>query len=400
MPSLFATPFRLFFLLGLSYGFLAMAMWVGTLLIPEGWPLVPMLIDSTLMPVFWHGHELVFGFCGAIGVGFLLTAAGNWVGKPLVTPVQTLLLATAWLIGRLVLMLSGPLPEIWVSVGNALFPLLTLLLFLYHLGGSKNPWHRSVLLAYGLYAVINILSVPTALEILPIPWASTGPKLGMAALILIVTAIGGRIIPLFTVNWLKNSGRDSQASYTPLPWLENATLVMTLLVIAGMMFMGMENPWMAFLYLPTGILHLMRLARWNGHRTASAPIVWVMHVGYLSIPLGFIALALPFKLDVVRILTAFHIWTIGVGGLFLIGIVTRVGLGHTGRPIQPHPWTVLAYGLFLVALLVRSIVPMIWQEVLGESYWLSGSIWMAAMLLILIRYLPILLTPRPDGKVG
>ncbi|ABK44822.1 NnrS family protein [Magnetococcus marinus MC-1] len=400
MPALFGTPFRPFFLFGLLYGLLAMALWVATLLLPEGWPLVPMLVNTPLMPVFWHGHALVFGFCGAIGVGFLLTAAGNWMGKPLLTPGQTAVLLLLWLLGRIAMLSISLLPPWWACVADGLFPLAALLLLLWRVGESSNPWHRAVLVAFALFAILHILSLPTALELIPTPWASTGPKLGMAALVLIAATLGGRIIPLFTVNWLKSSGTDSQADYTPLPWLENSTLLATLLVVIGMILVGMENRWMGLLYLLTAALHLLRMARWQGHRTLSAPIVWVMHVGYLTIPMGLFFLAMPFKLDVVRMITAFHIWTIGVGGLFLIGIVTRVALGHTGRPIQPHPWTVLAYGLLMLALLVRSILPMLWQELLGPSYWLSAAIWCAAMLLILLRYTPILLSRRPDGKAG
>nr|CRH06194.1 putative NnrS family protein [Candidatus Magnetococcus massalia] len=398
MRPLFQTPFRPFFLVGLLYATLSMGMWTTTLLIPTGWPLVPMLDGSPIFPVFWHAHEMIFGFCAAIGVGFLFTAAGNWFGKPLLTPHKTRFLLAMWLLGRLAVALVGALPPLLVSLLHGLFPLFALIWLAPSLARSTNSWHHHVLWTLGFFLFFQMLSLPIALELFSAPWATSGPKLGTMALLLVASVVGGRIIPVFTINWL-NAQHGKELTYSPIPWLEQATLLLSLLVLAGLLLnfhIGLQT----ILLTLAGVAHMARMARWRGIQTGRAPIVWIMHLGYLSIPSGFLALAWVGQQDPTLSLTVWHIWTIGLGGLLLVGILTRVGLGHTGRPIHAHPLTVAAYLLLFSTLLIRSIWPLFDSDHLHESYWISGLLWVTAMLPLLWIYIPLMIKARADGKAG
>ncbi|MGH8460472.1 MAG: NnrS family protein [Stenotrophobium sp.] len=66
-------PFRPSFLGAAGFASLGMLIWGAFL--HMGW-----LPVTALSPLLWHGHEVLFGFAGALIGGFLLTAAANWTG--------------------------------------------------------------------------------------------------------------------------------------------------------------------------------------------------------------------------------------------------------------------------------------------------------------------------------
>ncbi len=80
--------------------------------------------------------------------------------------------------------------------------------------------------------------------------------------------------------------------------------------------------------------------------------------------------------------------------------MTRVALGHTGRPLVAAAPIAVAYLLLTVSALVRVLAP----ALPGTNYlWtavLAGLLWLVAFALFLVVYTPILFRPRVDGKSG
>ena len=95
-----------------------------------------------------------------------------------------------------------------------------------------------------------------------------------------------------------------------------------------------------------------------------------------------------------------HALTIGVIATMILGVMTRVSLGHTGRPLQIRPLTAAAYLLLSAAALVRVFGA--WLPGLGYPavIVLSAALWTAAFASFLWVYGPILVTPRTDGRPG
>ena len=136
-----------------------------------------------------------------------------------------------------------------------------------------------------------------------------------------------------------------------------------------------------------------RLSRWKGGHTAAEPLLIILHVGYgwLAVSLALLGLSV---LGFVPPPAAIHAMTAGTAGTMILGVMSRVTLGHTGRPLQADALTALAYVLVTVAAVLR--IAAAWpSEVTMTLLTLSGTSWIGAFGLFLWRYAPMLVAPRP-----
>ena len=72
--AFFSGGFRPFFLFAALFAILSIALWLADLL---GYA----SLNTTLAPVDWHRHEMLFGYTSAVIAGFLFTAVPNWTGR-------------------------------------------------------------------------------------------------------------------------------------------------------------------------------------------------------------------------------------------------------------------------------------------------------------------------------
>jgi uncharacterized protein involved in response to NO len=84
----------------------------------------------------------------------------------------------------------------------------------------------------------------------------------------------------------------------------------------------------------------------------------------------------------------------------VLGITSRVALGHTGRELRAAPIIVLAYASVLIGAAVRVFGPVVAPLAYKQTVVIGGSLWALAFVLFLVHYTPILTRPRPDGKPG
>ncbi len=84
-----------------------------------------------------------------------------------------------------------------------------------------------------------------------------------------------------------------------------------------------------------------------------------------------------------------------------MGMMARVSYGHTGRDLH-HPPAVLWYCFCLLTLsaLVRITLPLMNVFDYSTVITLSGLLWILSFGLFVMRYMPIWLKPRIDGKPG
>jgi uncharacterized protein involved in response to NO len=114
--------------------------------------------------------------------------------------------------------------------------------------------------------------------------------LGVAILLMLISFIDGRIIPGFTQNWLV---KQSPEIAVPASFgrLDRAALATTMLALLGSVI-APDGPVAPCLELAACVALEMRLARWRGFATWREPLLWVLHLGYFWLALGFYLLGL------------------------------------------------------------------------------------------------------------
>ncbi len=379
-PALLSYGFRPFFLFGALWAALAVALWLPML---SGHLVLP----STLGPLEWHVHELIYGYVPAIVAGFLLTAVPNWTGRLPVVGGRLAVLFLVWIAGRIAIFFS-----LWISAGIAaavdLAFLSVLGLFIAReIVASNNTRNLKVLAGVALLLTGNALF---HLEAIAGIGDGHGTRLGVAAAILLIMLIGGRIIPSFTRNWLvrQSAGRLP----TPFDRLDAVIMLVSGIALAGWVI-APHAAATAILALAVAALNVVRLGRWAGERTAADPLVWILHVAYAFVSIGFFLLALGIvRPDIVAQSGALHGWTAGAIGIMTLAVMTRASLGHTGRPLTATRPIQFVYLAAIVAALARIAAAF---DLLREPMlYLSATSWVAAFGGFVIVFGPLLLRRR------
>ncbi len=95
-----------------------------------------------------------------------------------------------------------------------------------------------------------------------------------------------------------------------------------------------------------------------------------------------------------------HAFTVGGIGVLTIGMMARVSLGHTARPLTINPAMVVAFVLLNLAAVARGLLPNFYPQWFSQFIIASGALWVAAFLIFVLIYAPILTRPRIDGRAG
>jgi uncharacterized protein involved in response to NO len=230
----------------------------------------------------------------------------------------------------------------------------------------------------------------TAAQTIPFFNSLLGLRLGTAVIIVLIGLVGGRIIPSFTRNWLvKRNSATLPAAFGRFDMATVAATTVALVWWASMPDSAAVAPLMAV----AAAANLVRVARWQGHRTFTEPLVWVLHVGFLWVPIGLGLMAIsPFLRDIAPS-TAFHAFTGGAIATMILAVSTRATLGHTGRELRADRRTTLIYGLAVVSALAR-IAAGLSADAYLPLLALAGAAWFAAFALFLLVYGPMLLAAR------
>jgi len=387
-PPVFGYGFRPFFLLAGVLGLAYVPWWVGS--IAFGWQL-----SSDWPPTLWHGHEMLFGFIVAAIAGFLLTAVPNWTGGRGYAGWPLMALVAVWLAGRLAILSSGA----WPVAVTAVLDLAFLPLLGFFVGGAllRARNRNSVLL--GVLALLFACNAcfHWALAHHEAPLAMHAVRAGLDIVLVLVTVIGGRIVPAFTASAMHAIGHVRAASRWS--WVTPAVVaVMIANALAGLL--DVAPGLAATIAAAAAALHAVRLVQWRAPLRRMAPIVWSLHLAYAWLALGFALKA--FALVSGSASAAFWLHALTIGGItgMVLAVMTRAALGHTGRPLVVAPAVTAAYLLLSGAGAMR----VFGLGVLGLRYplvlLLAGLLWLGALALYVLTYAPILTRARADGRPG
>src|SRR5690606_17316289 len=101
---------------------------------------------------------------------------------------------------------------------------------------------------------------------------------------LMMVVIGGRIIPLFSRNWLRNHG-GNEAAVKSSTKIDLLTMILTAAIIpVDLWFEG--GLITALVMFAAALTNGLRLWYWSGWLTRREPLLWVLHLGYAWIVAG------------------------------------------------------------------------------------------------------------------
>ncbi len=382
--ALFALGFRPFFLLAGLSGLLLMLFWLKVL--GGG-----ISTGSYYPGIYWHSHEMLFGFVVAVAAGFLLTAVRNWTGIQTLRHTPLALLALLWLLGRLAPLAVLPLPGWLIALIDISFLPAVALSIAIPLRAKSQTSNYVFPVLLLVMAIANLL---THMQYLGFSeqTADIGISLMLYLLVALIMIMGGRVIPFFSERGVVGLQIQSW------PLIEKMAPYSIAAVALVASFMP-DSIMLAPVALFAASVHGIRLYGWYDKKIWSVPMVWILQLGYFWLAIGLLLLSLvPFA--IIQREFAVHALTAGGIGLITMGMMARVALGHSGREIAASRPVFWAFVLVSLLPLFRVIMPLFMPEWYLQSLMLSGGLWCAAFFLFILVYLPILIRPRVDGRPG
>jgi len=386
--ALFDYGFRPFFLLAGVYAMAIVPIWLYF------YAHSPTTFGA-LPPMYWHAHEMLYGFVTAAIAGFLLTAVPSWTGARGFAGTPLRMLVAAWLVGRIAMATIGTVP-FWVTALAELSMLALLAALL------LPPLVRSQNRNMPMLAVLAVLWLVDAAFLVALKkgdvlLASRTMTLAIDFVLILVTIIGGRIVPAFTANALRRRGE--MPDIVSRRWVETAVIGSMILIALVDVFApnGLTSATLAAI---AAAMHVVRLSGWRSFKTRGESILWVLHVGYAWLPIGL-------ALKACYLFGAFdwaskwqHALTAGVFGTMILAVMTRASLGHTGRPLVVSRAITAAYVLLTLGVALRVSSSFVSPHSYVTVVCIAGAAWTLAFALFLVVYAPILIKPRIDGKPG
>lgn len=359
------------------FAIIVVALWVAVLH-GAGPPTLP--ADA----MAWHGHEMVVGFALAAVAGFVLTAVATWTGRAPVAGRSLAALVLAWLIGRCAMLFAGSLPGGLLATLDLIFPVLLCALIGREVIGAGNRRNYPIVGLIALLAVLNLA------------YHATSGRVALFLLIhlilLLITVIAGRIVPNFTANWLRARGETRlPATSGPLDLVTIVVTIATGIAVATAPTHGITG----LLAFVAATAHGLRLAKWRGLSTAGEPLLFVLHVAYLWLPVGYALTGCAVFGWWFDSTSALHALTMGAIGSMILAVSTRVALAHTGRKLHAARLTVVAYCALTLSVVIRVCGSFAGGAYLGLVD-LSALGWMVTFALFTWVYWPVLTGPRVD----
>ena len=377
--SLFSAPFRpLFLLASLAAVFLPM-LYVCFL-----------VSDYTYRGYFfdvneWHIFEMLFGFVPILIAGFILTAGSHWSGNPMLKGWPILYLSLIWIAERIILsfnLLDPFTTLVFLQVYGISF------IYLLHItirGSKKNhlPFILFFIFLFGakfIFSYGNFISSEDLID--------AGKTMSIGLYRLIIIWIAGRVIPFF----IKKRFPEIKIS---IPLFIHFSAYISLLIIIPFEVLQLPEYIISATAIISFLLHSYKLYLFHPIKTIKEPMIWVLNLAYLFICIHLLFLGLsPYVIDLTNGHGTLHLFTTGGLGLMAIGVMTRVGLGHTGRPIKANKTITAMFLLTALGAMLRVFLPILIPDFYYDTLHFSMGIWTIGFVIYLLKFTPILLRAR------
>lgn len=378
--------FRPFFAGAALFSVLSMLVWMGVYIF--GWRWQPLLPAAT-----WHAHEMVYGYGMAVIAGFLLAAVKNWTGVQTLYGIPLLLLFLLWLTARILLLVGSADMLVWAALADSLFNLLLVVALAWPILKVRQFKQFGILSKLLLLLFANLYFYAGMLEIYS--WDTrAGLYSGVYLIMALIFVMSRRVLPFFI-----ERGVDQSVTLTNRNWLDAASLFLFI----GFWLADVVEPdsqWVALLAGMLCVLHAVRIAGWYAAGIWSKPLLWVLYLAYTALVVGFALKAAVYVFGISPFLSL-HAFTYGGIGLFTLGMMVRVTLGHTGRSVlEPPPMVVWMFSMLAAGTVTRVIIPLLDPGHYTLLMGLSQCLWILAFVMFLLTFLPMLFRSRTDGQFG
>jgi uncharacterized protein involved in response to NO len=382
--ALLAKGFRPFFLCAATYATLAVPLFLLELAGRAG-------TGSYLVPMYWHAHEMVFGFSMAVLGGFLLTAVGNWTSRRTADGRALAVLVALWIAGRVGMLMPDELPRYVPAILDLAFVPALLFACARPILATRSQRNYGFLALLGALVVANAAVHAAALGLAPVRYQRQGNWVAVDILVVALVVMTGRVVPMFTRSSTRAEGVHGW------PALERLAAISVVLVVA---MEALEAPLktIGIVSCLAGVLAGLRMRSWGTGRTLREPLLWILHIGSIWIVIGLILRGAA-SFSLVPLGSGLHALTAGAIGTLTLGMMTRVALGHTGRILAVPPRIVGAFGAVVVGGGVRVVAPVLWPGALAPLI-VAGLLWSSAFAAYLSSYAPVLMAARVDGRPG
>ena len=368
-------------------------------------------IDAqTLNPLYWHGHEMIYGYALAVVAGFLLTAVKTWTGVMMPHGYKLLGIFGCWLLARLGWLAFG----LGMTVGGsgAGFLYAAAVFDLLFVGSMAFVIFRAVLQVkqykqMGILSKLALLTFGNGLCYWGIMSADMnltriGVYLGFYLIIGLVLTIGRRVVPFFIERGL-STANTKEGTETIKVRNSKGQDIASLAFFLAFFIVDIFYPnqyLLTITALGVAVVNIVRLAGWYHRGIWQKPLLWSLYIAFLGMSLSFLLYALQPWLGYSHSI-AMHGLSIAGVGLMTVAMMARVSLGHTGRSIHKPPKTVnMMFALMVVVFISRVLLPLV--DMSHYLLWImvAQGAWIACFILFCISYLPMLARPRPDGLFG
>ncbi len=386
IEAFWSKAFRVFFTAAATYAVVNMLVWLATL----AWSWQP---DAGQLSLFqWHAHELLWGYATAVIAGFLLTAVGNWTGHPTAAPQVLQVMLGAWLLARIGWLLGGH----WLWLGataDVIFLALLNGVFIRPVWLAKQRRQGGIVAKLILLLVANLMVSASALGLVDnvYAWTEGGVFLGLFSIVGLLLTFLRRVYPFFV---RAASGGKVQLS-SPV-WIDRASLVVFLVFL--IVFFAWPGELVVALTAAALVLVLgARLVTWHDKSIWRVPLLWSLYLGLAMIVLGAALLSLSYWYPSLYF-SGIHAWSMGGLGMITLGMMLRVGLGHTGRNVrQPRLWLWLSLVPMLVAVLLRIFTPILADQWVAAGFILSQISWTLAFVVMIFCLVPVFFKANQQG---
>jgi len=384
---LFQLGFRPFFLAAALLAIVSMGIWMAELVF------YIRLLPNTVPPVYWHAHEMIYGYALAVIAGFLLTAVRNWTNMQTLHGWPLQLLLVLWVLARIAALLPGSQSPLATVILDNLF-ILYLSVALTAPVVKAKLWKNMGVISKLYFFLIGNVIYGLGLFGLFHDGQRIGLFIGLYMILSLILVLSRRVMPMFIERGVGYA--VTLKNHFPV----DIACFLLFLIFAVMDIFFASPAIVAYLAAALCVLHSIRLWGWYTYGIWNKPLLWGLYLGYGWMIVGFGLKFSAYIFDISPSL-AVHAFTVGGIGMMTLSMMSRISLGHTGRDIsQPPSGVALMLMLLGSGAVVRVIFPLIADQ--HYQLWIASSqgLWMAAFALFLYRYAAILTRPRTDGRWG